>query len=385
MNQSLSRAGGVRGIYAAMLFDGLCVSSASLVIPLLRERYGVDYHTAGILLAVLSAGNLAAAALCGFLPRVWGVRRTMLVFVAGLAAGYLALLASGAPPVLLCGFLLIGLGKGAAMNNAVVITGSASSDKTRSVNLINALFALGSLASPFVYLACARASFWGAPLAALALSGGVVWGLFARASGAAPSSAQGRAAAKDDLSFLKSRRFWFTVAFLFANQCVEISVTSWLVTYFRDTRILSAEASGLTVTVIWSAMLTGRLTIAFALRPQSRLRSLVLMSVATALTYVLLLFARSGVAAVAALALFGLADSGAYPTAIAKANSTLSNASVGVLLPVAGIGAVVMPYVTGAVAEAVGIRGGMLCVLAACALMIVFSALIKLDERRGPS
>lgn len=65
---------------------------------------------------------------------------------------------------------------------------------------------------------------------------------------------------------------------------------------------------------------------------------------------------------------------------IATANRSMSNASVGVLLPVGGIGAILMPYITGAVAEYTGIRGGMLCSAAALVIMIAFSILVKRSE-----
>ena len=122
----------------------------------------------------------------------------------------------------------------------------------------------------------------------------------------------------------------------------------------------------------------------FVLKPASRLRSLTLMSVASAVTYLLLLFAGSGAAALGALFLFGFSIAGTYPTAIAKASGAMSNASVGVLLPVAGVGAIVMPYITGAVAQAVGIHGGMMCPLATLAGMLVSSVLMRRAERTAP-
>ena len=55
----------------------------------------------------------------------------------------------------------------------------------------------------------------------------------------------------------------------------------------------------------------------------------------------------------------------------------MSSASIGIMLPTAGIGAIVMPYVTGAVAGAIGIHGGMMCSLAALGIMLLFSVLQK--------
>lgn len=370
-----------RGAYLAMLFDGLCVSSASVVLPLLREHYALSYDLSGLLLALLSVGNLVSALLCGILPRYWGVRRTALVFTSGLLLGYLLLLGSGAQAAVLLGFLCIGLGKGSSMNNAIVAAGAASADRTKSTNLINALFALGSLCAPLLYLCAGRLPFWRAPLAALAVSGGVVWLLFwaMRLPSGRRESEQAA-----DFGFLKSRHFWYSMVFLFGQQCAEISVTGWLVTYFKDQGILSGTLSELTVTVVFLAMLVGRLIIAFVLPPQSRLRSLTLMSAASFVAYLLLLLSNSGAAALVFLFLFGLSISGTYPTVIAQANRSMSNATVGVMLPVGGIGAVLMPYLIGAVAQRTGIRGGMVCPLAALVLMLVFAALLKKTEDAGP-
>ena len=220
----------------------------------------------------------------------------------------------------------------------------------------------------------------------LALGGAGMW-LFLFSGGSARaerrrSSEQNAASSdkkqtRDDWSFLKSRHFWYSVIFLFGQQCAEISVTGWLVTYFKDTSILTGPISEFTVTIIWGAMLAARLFIAFILPQNSRLRSLTAMSAACIVTYILLLLSSDSVPAIISLILFGISIAGVYPTAIAQAGKNLSNASVGVMLPVAGIGAVVMPYITGAVASAVGIHGGMMCSLAALALMLVFSILLR--------
>lgn len=366
----------IRNASLVMMFTGLGASSASVVLPLLREQYGLSYDFSGLLLAFLSVGNLAAALMCGFLPRFLGVRRTVLILSLGSMLGYVLMLISGFRPFLLLGFLLVGFGKGTSLNNATVAAGAVSADRTGTVNLLNALFAAGSLAAPVVYLA-SRSVNWRLPLLILAAGGCVVWLLFySMRLDTTPSVAR----EKSDTAFLRDRHFWYSAAFLFGQQCAEISVTGWLVTYFKDQGILTGVFSELTVTVIWTAMLVGRLALAFVIPSASRLYSLTLMSAASLVTYLLMLFASNGVLALVTLFLFGLSISGAYPTVIARANRSMSNASVGVLLPVGGIGAILMPYITGAVAERIGIRGGMMCSLAALAIMLVFSVLLKRSE-----
>ena len=373
--------------YSAILLSGLCASSASVVVPLLRTQYALSYNFTGLLLALLSVGNLLAGLLAGILPRYLGRRLTMLIFTSGAAIGYTLLACAGLPGILCLGFLFIGLSKGNAMNNVTVNIGMISEDKTRGMNLLNAAYATGSLCGPFVYLLFSNEQFpWYLPLLMLALGGAGMW-LFLFSGGSARaerrrSSEQNAASSdkkqtRDDWSFLKSRHFWYSVIFLFGQQCAEISVTGWLVTYFKDTGILTGPISEFTVTIIWGAMLAARLFIAFILPQNSRLRSLTAMSAACIVTYILLLLSSDSVPAIISLILFGISIAGVYPTAIAQAGKNLSNASVGVMLPVAGIGAVVMPYITGAVASAVGIHGGMMCSLAALALMLVFSILLR--------
>ena len=378
--------------YSAILLSGLCASSASVVVPLLREQYAISYSFSGLLLAILSVGNLAAGLLAGILPRYLGRRLTMLIFTAGAAAGYFLLAAVGLPAFLALGFLFIGLSKGNAMNNVTVNIGMISADKTKGLNLVNAAYATGSLCGPFLYLAFSQDdSRWYLPLVMLGIAGIVMWlFLFASDFRSPHKNARSQAAktpepekARDDWSFLKSRHFWYSVIFLFGQQCAEISVTGWLVTYFKDTGILTGQVSEFTVTIIWAAMLAARLVIAFVLPQGSRLRSLTLMSAACIVTYVLLLLSESSAAAIVSLILFGISIAGVYPTAIAQAGKTLSNASVGVMLTVAGIGAVIMPYITGAVASVAGIHGGMMCSLAALALMLVFSILLKRESEIG--
>ena len=372
----------IRNASLVMLFTGLCASSASVILPLLQEHYDLSYDFSGLLLAFLSAGNLAAALLCGFLPRFLGVRRTVLLLSLGTLVGYLLMLISGFWLFLILGFLLVGFGKGTSLNNATVAAGTVAKDRTGVVNLLNALYAGGSLLAPFLYLAFDGFNFWQLPLLLLAAGGGIVWVLFI-AMKLDPEPAAARE--KSDTRFLRDRHFWYSAGFLFGQQCAEISVTGWLVTYFKDQRILTGIFSQLTVTVIWSAMLIGRLLLAFVLPAASRFRSLTLMSVASLVTYLLMLMSSDGLPALITLFLFGLSISGAYPTVIATANRSMSNASVGVLLPVGGIGAILMPYITGAVAEYTGIRGGMMCSAAALVIMIVFSILMKRSETDAPA
>ena len=372
-------------IYIALLIDGLCVSSANVILPLLREQFNLQYSFTGLLLAFLSIGNLASALLCGILAPKLGMKKTTLLFICGMFLGYGFLLATGLTTftgingILLLGFLLIGLAKGASMNNGVVLAGNLSQDKTKSVNMINAMFALGCMISPFLYQLASNKSFpWWMPLGFLAIAGIILWLIFFSIKNYENNQKKDNNTFSDNTwTFLKEKHFWISTALLFGQQCAEISVTGWLVTYYKDQGLLTGALSEYTVTIIWFAMLTARLFIVFFLPADKSRNSLVYMSIASIITYILMLCASSGITAIISLFLFGLSIAGVYPTAIAQASKGLSNSSVGIQLPIAGIGAIIMPYITGAVAQSVGIKGGMACSIAALVFMLIFAVLFQ--------
>lgn len=360
--------------YSAMLFNGLCASSGGVILAILQERYQINYQWGGILLAMLSVGNLIAGFVAGALPAHWGMRRTVLTFAGGALIGYGLMTVTGNPWILLAAFLCVGISKGTTLNTSSALIAAHVPNKTRGMNLIHACFATGSLLCPILISLLGNPSLpWWAPMAGIAVCGAMLWIVFAAAG--LPGKADGKTSGKNDWTFLHSPRFWVLTGLIFFQNCAEISVTSWLVTYFKDAGILTGAAGKMTVTVIWSAMLAGRLCIAFLIPVKDSFKTLSAMSACCVVTYIFLLLAKTPVSALICLALFGLAIAGVNPTAVAAGNA-LSSEGIGVMLPAAGVGAVLMPYITGAVAENFGIWAGMMCTVFALIGMTVCALIL---------
>ena len=79
------------------------------------------------------------------------------------------------------------------------------------------------------------------------------------------------------------------------------------------------------------------------------------MSVLCTVFYVLLVMAHTQGAAIALLFAFAISMSGLNPTAVASAGRMTSVTSMGIMLPVASSGAILMPWVIGKVAESAGL------------------------------
>ena len=82
------------------------------------------------------------------------------------------------------------------------------------------------------------------------------------------------------------------------------------------------------------------------------------------------------IVSIAMLFAFAFAMAGVNPIAVAGAGREMNATSLGVMLPVAGIGAIVMPWLIGVIADRVGLVTGMFCNLIPCVGILVFSVLI---------
>ena len=80
-----------------------------------------------------------------------------------------------------------------------------------------------------------------------------------------------------------------------------------------------------------------------------------------------------------ALLLFAFAFSmaGMNPTAVASAGKMTTVTSMGIMLPVASSGAILMPWVIGKVAESAGLAVGMATNIVPCVGLIVFAILVS--------
>lgn len=378
--QALMRRRLMRCAYRTMLLGGLLGSSSGVVMSLLQDRYALGYEWGGVLLAALSVGNLLSGFTTGMLTVRRGMRNTTLLLSTGGAAGYFAMALTGNPWLLVLAFGLVGAAKGCVLNTDSVLVAISAEDRTQGMNLAHSRFALGSLVCPLL-IAALGLLHWRAPMIGLGLCGCLLW--LSYYAGRLPRRASRTADGGGQWDFFHSRRFWLLTAVLFFQNCTEIAVTGWMVTYFKDTGILSGTAGQLTVTVIWGAMLAARLVIALVLHIRNGFRALTLMTACCIGTYLLLLQAETAVSALVLLFVFGISIAGVNPTAVASAGKSLSSAGVGVMLPAAGVGAILMPYITGLVASAWGIHAGMMSITFAVAGMFVSSALLLVVRERG--
>ena len=361
--------------FATFFFSGICAISAGVVVSLLQERYGFAYGMTGTLLSLMSVGNLLAGLLMGMLPSALGMKRSVLLLTIGYAVGYAIMGLTGAVAMLAVAFFVVGIAKGSVINTCTILVSDNSADRTRGMNLMHSCYACGALLCPFLIAAAARVS---TALAVFlqAVLGLMLWLVYGFTPLGGGSQKTARTKEVIDWSFLHAPRFWLLTGLLFCQNAAEQSVTGWMVTYFKGSGIIAGSLAAYTVTVMWGATLVARLLIAFVFPFRNPRKAMVGMSVLCTVFYVLLVMAHTQGMAIALLFAFAFSMAGLNPTAVASAGRMTSVTSMGIMLPAASSGAILMPWIIGIVAEKAGLAAGMASNIVPCVGLVVFTLLV---------
>lgn len=365
----------------AFFFSGMCFTSSGIIVSLLQEDLGFPYAVTGTLLSLISIGGLIASILCGILPGMIGLSRSTLLLSIGYAIGYLVCALTGNVFLLYIGFFLIGTAKGCTLNTCNLVVGARAKGNPKTLQIMHSLYAAGALLCPFLIEGIRRWSDTAA-ITAIALMGFVLWLSFATAH-LPGKTAESRTRRGGSRAFLKSPSFWLLALLLFCQNAAEISVSGWLVTYYKEQHILEGALASYSMTILWTATLIGRLLVAFVIPIHNRFRALTLMGGACLVLYAVLMRMTDPIPACIALFLYALAMSAVNPLIISGAGDAMTPEGMGILLPIGTVGAIVMPSIIGAVAAEQGIAAGMRCNIFSCAGILLFAGLLWMMEKQG--
>ena len=346
-------------------------------IPFLRESYGFSYDLSGILLSCQSAGNMISVLIAGILPSLLGRRRSVLATAVWMAVGYAIFVSGlGNSPVLIAACLMTGIARGGNSNFANTMISTLPGDRaTRGYNLLHGCFAVGALLSPLVLVLFVR--LW--PTAGWRLVAGMLC-LLSLSQLAVyikmpiPAEQHNKDARLVDYSFLKVKQFWLGSMMLFFYISTEYAIVGWLVTYFQDSGILSANLSQMMNSLLWVVIFLGRMAGAALTGRISRSKLLLADGLGLFAFFLLLLFSRSPVPVMLGLMGTGLFMATIYPTAFAFGSDCIRGNDFGcsIMILTGSIGGVLTPALVGFVSELADIRAGM-------GLVAVFTGLLLIS------
>lgn len=377
----------LRNTLFAFFVSGAASQPLGSFIPFLRETYGFSYDLSGILLSCQSVGNLAAVLAAGFLPFYLGRRTAILITAVWMVAGYLIFASGiGAPALLIAACLMTGVARGGNSNFANTMISTLPGEKaTRGYNLLHGCFAVGALLSPLLLISCTRrwpGMGWrivAGLLCLLCLSQLVVY-----ARMPLPPEKQEKSLKAVDHSFLRVKQFWLGAAMLLFYISTEYAIVGWLVTYFQDVGVLSADHAQMMNSLLWLVIFIGRMVGAAVTGKVSRSRILMADGVGLFVFFLVMFFSRTAGHVVLGLVGVGFFMATIYPTAFAFGSDCIKGNDLGcsIMIFTGSAGGIITPAMVGFVAERAGIRAGMGLILAYTALLLL-SVILSVASVQG--
>lgn len=381
------KLGVVLNLFYAYMSLGLVLIMLGSILPEMKADYELSYQVGGALLSVQSVGYVLAGLLAGYLPFLLGIKISFILIQLSVTLGFIMLLVSGNPVWLLIAMFLIGIGKGGITNYNNLLMNIYSEGNAGPLNILHACFAAGAVIAPLIAMVVAG---WrpaviigcvccAASLAFLLPAGFSDKDLETTDGPDISDMAENNRKKKVDYGFVKEKLFWVTVIICFFYQAVEASFMGWMTSFLIDTGVMAESLAQFTTSVLWMALMAGRLLCSVAARKFTPRSMILALTLITTGFMAVLLQTKSPAGLIIATAGIGLGMSGMFGTSVSNAGDIFSKHPVcmGFFVFLTSMGAIVAPAIIGSVANTHGMHMGMstLLVFAAC---MVAAAIINI-------
>lgn len=361
-------------------FTALLIGS---VLTFIQNDYKFDHTMAGLFLALHSLGNLFASFVAVVAINKIGRKKAIIALSSLVAISYTGIILFSNIYILCVMFFLTGLGRGSISNVNNSIVNDLEAGRSGMLNLLHTCFAVGAFITPFMAsLFISNGLGWRSVLMAgvsLAISMVIVYCFMD-----IDKTVQ-KVKAKKNSAFYKNVDFYIAAMLLFFYLGTENCVNGWLVTYFKESGIVSVTVGQKLLSLVWVVIIIGRLLTAYLSEKNVKKETLILInSIGAALMFVVLLNATTSMLVIVSVAAFGFFLAGVYPTTIASTGKYLKGTpeAMATLLAFAGTGGIIMPYIVGFIADKFGIAAGMTLISFDMAIVVVFAIILKMRKSK---
>lgn len=361
--------------YGVFIMNGMLALSIGSLLPFIREERGLDYAFSGMIVSLHSVGNLVASFVAGMLPIAIGKKKSILFFNFFFAFSYLLIIAGGNKWFLALAFFLTGLARGATSNFCNSAVNGLAPGSAWLINGLHAMFSIGAFLFPILLTVLTNVSDsnWIYAAYFMLVMGILSWILYF-INPVDNDRVEKKQEVKSGWGFLKEPLFYICTLTLFFYLCAEQGVIGWMITYFKDTKLLPESLSQITASVLWVMILAGRLLTAWLSTRYKKENLLVVMGIGLVVFFILLLFGRTTPLIIFGIMGFGFSMAGIYPTTVSITGLIIEKYPMAwsYILTFASFGSILMPTIIGSIAEKAGIYYGMSSIVAVVAIDLIF-------------
>ncbi|HEU4584549.1 MAG TPA: MFS transporter [Gemmatimonadaceae bacterium] len=383
MNTGVSKRGVLFTVAClGMLAFGIVLTTLGAVLPSLVERFGIDKSAAGALFVIMSFGILVGSVVFGPIVDLRGYKRVLVVAAAFIALGLAGIAFAPSLAWLRVAIVLVGLGGGVINGgtNALVADVSAG-ERSAGLSLLGVFFGVGAVGVPFTLALLLGRFSYSTLVASVAVLVLVPLVVTAVARFPAPKQAQGFPLA-DAGRLIRDPVLLLMGMMLFLESGMEITVGGWTATYFQEELGLGGQRALVFLSLYWLGMMLVRLALGWLLRRASPARVLLACLGVALVGAFLLIGTESVTTAGAGVFLIGCGFAATYPVVLGFVGDRyeqLSGTAFSVVIVMALVGGMLLPYATGALGAVYGLRGSFLIIPTA---LVLLAALLFVVTRR---
>lgn len=370
-----------------MLLFGIALTTLGAVLPSIIQRLGLDRTEAGSLLALMSLGILAGSLVFGPVVDRRGYKGMLAAAVVLIALGLEGIAFAPSVAWLAGSAILIGFAGGVINGgtNALVADISAAG-RAAGLAYLGVFFGIGAFGLPLV-LGLLRERFGDAGVVAgIGALVAVVPAYYAAIRFPEPKQPQ-RFPLRQAAGLLRDPALVLLGVILFFESGMEITVGGWTATYANQELALSPQRALYLLSLYWLGMTAARLVLGRLLRRASTV-TVLLASLGVAFVGALILIgARTAIAAGVGTLLVGAGFAAVFPVVLGYVGDRyerMSGTAFGVVLVMALMGGTALPYVTGVLGDAFGLRPSLAIVPAGLGCVALIFGIVRPRLGRPP-
>jgi len=361
--------------YISFVPIGIATVFLGPMLPVLSERWSMNYSQAGALFAVQYVSSTVAVALSGVLVTRYGFRFPIKTGLLLMAAG-LALLMTGPKQLALLCIAAYGAGLGLATPAGNLLVAELNPDRrSATLSWLNFYWSAGAVSCPFLVAYAAKVHQVPLLLACVSAFSLVVALAFAVLPAPIFELAKTPGPVKTTVPAIqrKLNMFFILAALFFLYVGTENAFGGWVASFAKSLGNLPAVMALLTPSFFYAALTFGRCLAPILLRNVDEIRLVQIGLVIACLGTAGLMFSRglTGIAVSACAA--GLGLSYVYPITISVLSREFgpsSSAIASVMFVLANVGGGLLPWIVGIVSNRYGtLKAGLFVPLLGCAAM----------------
>ena len=345
-------------------------SMGSILKDMRNPSYGYGFTASfqGVLSSVMQFGGLAANILSGLLPFIIGRKRSTLILGLAPVLGLAVLVMTGNPALLIMSFICVGIGKGVNSNITNIVVNHTAGNRAVGQNFLHSFFSIGAVAGP-ILMAVFLQERWRMPTLIIATGILIAMTLL----GFSSMSKEKEVREKESIAIPRSFKYWYNTGIMFFYLCEEACLLTYTVSYFTYTELFSDSTSNYLASVLWVAILIGRLTCIGIVNRIRKPYLIATLGIGFIVSFIFLVNATTSAGALISLFCVGLSMSGIYPTTMSTQEEKYMRSSFcsGLCIGICTAATIIMPVIIGNVTNATGsYRSGLKTLLVPLSCML---------------